>query len=349
MNPQAPNPSPPPRVSFGQILTLSVVLVIVLLVIGELFKREYMHAGRNARFSLLTPEVIGGGAPPVDLRALLKNSPKLMSEGQQVFATNCAVCHGAEGYGNGPRAAGLNPPPRNYHTGKFLYGTSKLALYHTITNGIPGSAMPSFAMMPPEDRMAVIHYIRQWIPSPESDTPAQLAALPSAAVASGTTPLPKLKPVPIGPHIPVALAMQMVAEMEAPPPAPPSPPAPANANFAVGAGIYQSRCAACHGANGAGGVPTEFIWSHPWTEVRAGSFRQPIMGDWTTNPATFTHLVTHGLPGRVMPGFGTLTKPEMAALYDYVEALAGVAAPAPAQHPAAASPGAAAATPRGTQ
>ncbi len=343
MNPHATPPpanTPPPslpRVTLGQILILSLVLVIVLGVIAGIFKHEYKRAGMRARFSLRTPKTIGGAAPPVNLRALLKDNPKLYAEGQQVYAVNCAVCHGTDGYGNGPRAAGLNPPPRNYHTGTFLYGTSKLALYHTISNGIPGSAMPSFAMMPPEQRMAVIQYIRHWIPNPEHDTPAQLAALPAATAASGLAPLPKLKPVPEGPHVPIALAMQMIEQISKTGPAPAAGPAPAPVGqFALGAAIYQSRCAQCHGADGAGGIPTEFIWSHPWAEVEAASFRQPQMGlNWTTDPAVFAQLVTHGLAGRVMPGFGTLTQPEMTALYAYVEALAGVAAPAPAGSPPA--------------
>lgn len=346
-------PSPPPapvRAGVGQILALSLVLAIVLAIIAGIFVHEYHRAGLRARFSLHTPKVLGGAAPPVNMRALLKNSPKLYAQGKQVFQINCAVCHGMQGYGNGPRAAGLNPPPRNYHTGKFLYGTSKLALYHTVSNGIPGSAMPSFAMLPPEQRMAAIHYIRHWIPNPQHDTPAQLAALPAVTAASGETTLPKLTPVAEGPHIPIALAMQMIeqrAKLAAAPPSPSAPPA--RGGFALGAGIYQSRCAACHGSDGAGGTPVEFIWSHPWTEVRAASFRQPLMGGWQSNPAAFARLVAHGLPGRVMPGFGTLTKPEMTALYNYVNALAGAAAPASAGKTSAAKPHPAQPRPRGAQ
>ena len=35
-------------------------------------------------------------------------------EGKAVFVANCAVCHGREGKGDGPGAAGLNPKPANY-------------------------------------------------------------------------------------------------------------------------------------------------------------------------------------------------------------------------------------------
>ncbi len=36
------------------------------------------------------------------------------TEARSLFATRCAACHGTDGSGNGPGAAGLNPKPRNY-------------------------------------------------------------------------------------------------------------------------------------------------------------------------------------------------------------------------------------------
>ena len=34
-----------------------------------------------------------------------------LDNGRQAFLENCAVCHGADGQGNGPGAAGLDPMP----------------------------------------------------------------------------------------------------------------------------------------------------------------------------------------------------------------------------------------------
>jgi len=42
-------------------------------------------------------------------------TPDARQEAQQIYSTRCAVCHGAEGYGDGPGAGGLDPKPRNYH------------------------------------------------------------------------------------------------------------------------------------------------------------------------------------------------------------------------------------------
>jgi mono/diheme cytochrome c family protein len=41
--------------------------------------------------------------------------------GAQVFATYCQTCHGAEGHGDGPAAAALNPKPASFVTGVFKY------------------------------------------------------------------------------------------------------------------------------------------------------------------------------------------------------------------------------------
>lgn len=42
-------------------------------------------------------------------------TPEARQQAQQIFSTRCAVCHGADGRGDGPGGTGLNPPPRNYH------------------------------------------------------------------------------------------------------------------------------------------------------------------------------------------------------------------------------------------
>lgn len=47
--------------------------------------------------------------------AAVQITAEARQEAQQIFSTRCAVCHGAEGRGDGPGGAGLTPKPRNYH------------------------------------------------------------------------------------------------------------------------------------------------------------------------------------------------------------------------------------------
>ncbi|MGH9466246.1 MAG: c-type cytochrome [Terriglobales bacterium] len=333
-------PQLPSRPSIKSLIGFALVVLVAGYFIYAAFGGEYRRANFEARFDFHKPPP-PGAENVVDLRPLLAPTPKLLTEGKQVFAANCAPCHGADGYGNGPRAAGLNPPPRNYHSGKFRYGTSVLTMYHTVTNGSPGTSMPSFVALSPEERMAVIHYIRtNFIPKGalQPNTPAQLAALATPA-ASGPAQLPPLNPVPEGQRIPIAVAMQLVAQEAATKPAPAPGAAPAyapsgaDASLGVGQAIYANACQSCHGDKGQGGIPTMMVGSDPYVEVTAASFQQPRMLKSINDGTGFANIVLHGLPGRMMPGHGTLTRPQLDSLYAYVRQLAGepaaAAAPAP--------------------
>lgn len=63
---------------------------------------------------------------------------------ESLYQTHCASCHGIEGYGNGPAAAGLEPAPSNFHAEARQEQRSIYSLFSTITLGVEGTAMPSF-------------------------------------------------------------------------------------------------------------------------------------------------------------------------------------------------------------
>jgi len=325
----------PSQPSIKSLVGFALVVMVAGYLIYTAFGGQYGRAQFQARFDFTKPPP-PGAALFVDLHPLLQPTPKLLAEGKQVFAANCAPCHGVDGYGNGPRAAGLNPPPRNYHTGVFRFGTSVLTMYHTVTNGSPGTSMPSFVALSPEERMAVIHYIRQdFIPKAalQHNTAVQLEAI-EAPETAGPAPLPPLNPVPSGPRIPIAVAMQIVAAGAQPAGAGGPAPAPGAVDLALGGELYRTRCQSCHGAQGQGGIPIHMVDSNPYLEVTAASFQKPLMLGSMDDAAGFAKIVLHGLPGRMMPGHGTLTRPQFDSLYAYVRQLAaapGAAAPAGGQ------------------
>ena len=68
-------------------------------------------------------------------------------EAAQVFATRCATCHGADGRGDGPGAAGLDPKPRNYHDAAWQASVSDEHLAEIIVEG--GTSVGRSPLMPP--------------------------------------------------------------------------------------------------------------------------------------------------------------------------------------------------------
>ena len=62
------------------------------------------------------------------------NTPEDAEAGGRIFRSHCAVCHGPEG--SGGKATDLT-------LGRFRHGSSDSELYKTISEGIPGTEMPS--------------------------------------------------------------------------------------------------------------------------------------------------------------------------------------------------------------
>lgn len=59
--------------------------------------------------------------------------------GAEVFATNCASCHGPEGHGDGPAGAALDPAPKNLPEIAAQVGDDYL--YWRVNTGKEGTAM----------------------------------------------------------------------------------------------------------------------------------------------------------------------------------------------------------------
>jgi mono/diheme cytochrome c family protein len=84
-----------------------------------------------------------------------------------LYRRHCAHCHGISGDGHGPTASILDPYPRDYRPGIFKFkGTYSAAqpttedLKRVVHDGIPGTAMPSFAILPPDEQEALVEYVK---------------------------------------------------------------------------------------------------------------------------------------------------------------------------------------------
>lgn len=85
-------------------------------------------------------------------------NPPALARGRELYVERCASCHGVAGGGDGPAAAGLNPPPANL-AAPALRGSSPLEFYRKLNVGVAGTAMPGFStQLGSDDRWAVALY-----------------------------------------------------------------------------------------------------------------------------------------------------------------------------------------------
>ena len=95
----------------------------------------------------------------------VKLNPTLLKRGQERFNIYCSVCHGVDGYGNGP----INARAVERQESKWVLPANLVAdqirarsdghLFNTITNGIRNMAGYG-SQIPPEDRWAIVAYVR---------------------------------------------------------------------------------------------------------------------------------------------------------------------------------------------
>ncbi|GAA4425925.1 cytochrome c [Bremerella cremea] len=84
-----------------------------------------------------------------------------------LYRQHCVHCHGITGNGRGPTAAFLNPYPRDFRMGKYKWKSTKTGtppthddLRRVISDGVPGTAMPSFKLLPAEEIEALTQYVK---------------------------------------------------------------------------------------------------------------------------------------------------------------------------------------------
>ncbi|WP_178372616.1 c-type cytochrome [Massilia sp. CF038] len=87
-----------------------------------------------------------------------RNWPSLL-QGKQLFAANCASCHGASGNGQGAAAQTLASKPMNFLDSGRMASMSPLSVYTSAKLGVQNTAMPSFASLAEDELWAVSFYV----------------------------------------------------------------------------------------------------------------------------------------------------------------------------------------------
>ena len=90
-----------------------------------------------------------------------------IEKGKATYTKKCAVCHGSKGDGNGPGSKISNPFARNFIKGHIKFRTTPFGkiptdndLFNAITNGSPGTTMPSWKHLPESDRQSLVLYLK---------------------------------------------------------------------------------------------------------------------------------------------------------------------------------------------
>ena len=128
---------------------------------------------------------------------LAPSTPPDLARGANIYAEQCAGCHGITGNGDGPNAKTLNPKPVAFADASRARQRSVFGLYQVIGQGLDGTAMPSFAQLSPADRWALAFYVGRFAFDDQAATagerlwasrPALHARLPNPQALTQTTP-----------------------------------------------------------------------------------------------------------------------------------------------------------------
>jgi len=116
------------------------------------------------------------------------SSPQDIEAGKQVYTRKCAQCHGEDGKGTGPAADEVFPRPRDFTRGIYKIRSTPSGtvptdddLYRSITNGLPGSSMPGWSVLPERDRRQVVQYIKTFSEKFKEETPTPITIPPEVA------------------------------------------------------------------------------------------------------------------------------------------------------------------------
>ena len=174
--------------------TSGVVLVFVAILLSVGCKGQGEQKGAPPPSASARP---AGGTPRPDSPAVMRERAQ---KAERTFVAWCGGCHGLRGRGDGPAAAVVNPKPRDLTSEKFKIRSTpsgapptRQDLFDTVTRGLPGTAMPSFAFLSEEDRNLVVDHVRMLAGHDQMKAPKVISV--GAEVASSAESIARGKAV----------------------------------------------------------------------------------------------------------------------------------------------------------
>ena len=238
-----------------------------------------------------------------------------LQHGQAVYQERCVQCHGVSGDGNGPAAKYMYPRPRDYRKGVFkfastLYGYHPLRedLVRTVRQGVRGTSMPGFNLLPEKDIQAVVDYVLML--SRRGELENQLVEL---ADADDAVDPDEVK----ADLIPVVLNRWAEAIAEEILPMTPQPRFTSE-HVKLGKQAFLTKgCSKCHGEDGRGQTKDNRgtdAWGFP---TRAADLTSGMLHGGN-RPVDIYRRIYGGINGTPMPSFAGALKEEPETIWNLV-------------------------------
>ena len=191
-----------------------------------------------------------------------------------LYRQHCAHCHGISGDGAGPTSAFLNPYPRDYRLGLFKFKSTERPakptdddLRRILRDGIAGTAMPSFLLLPDDEIDALIEYVKYLAMRGETETLLELTLLNDGdTVEMNRDQLVASYVKPVAESW-AAAESQIIVPPDRPPVDTPEQLAD---SLAKGAELFRgakAQCMKCHGPTGMGDGSEERLFDD-WNKIK---------------------------------------------------------------------------------
>lgn len=226
----------------------------------------------STRKAMLVACAMGAGSASAELAQHLSLQQRVRA-GREVFVHNCSGCHGMDADGNGAASTMLSPRPRNLVSGSFKFRTTPSGsmpsledIVRTIDQGVPGSSMPSFRLLPETEKYALAEYIKSLRPD-WNDLAGRAYSIPDAPP-------------------------EIFSKKET-----------LLASAKLGYKHFMEACQTCHGDRGLGDGPgAEGLTDGEGQTIRPANFTKPFFKSGRRTKDIYKILTT-GLDGTPMPSF----------------------------------------------
>ena len=151
---------------WGWIILLSTTFLSTAWVIYFMLFMQPLDLGEESN---IVPVIAGVSTDISTLENYWESSDLMIQKGAEVYSINCAVCHGAQGRGDGVAGRGLKPAPRNFYVGDWKFGGDSISIFKVVTRGSQGTSMAAFSHIPKKERWALVHFVRSLSKKPVLD------------------------------------------------------------------------------------------------------------------------------------------------------------------------------------